>query len=286
MAKYGSIVTEIGKEKITQSILEGTKINLTEFAAGDGGGSYYQPTEDQTALNGEKWRGEVQECKVNPESPNLIEIIAVIPPDEGGFTIREIGAFDEDGNLIVVANTPDTEKVIITTGAAGEVKLIIYMEISNAEIIELKVDPYTVSATKADLEAHDKSPEAHHGQFADRGQFVSHVENRDIHVTPEMVANYDKAFLGLTEHVEDGDVHVTKAQKEGWEEGKNKANENEKSLLALGIDLSDMRGQLQRLEGGVFNDITGNPFTVSLKDLEGINLIKGNYNRLKNRIEC
>ena len=141
MAKYGSIVTAKGKEKITKAILDGKKVNITEFAAGDGGGQYYQPTEIQTALNGEKWRGAVQECKVNHESPNLIEIIAVIPPNEGGFTIREIGAFDDEGNLIVIANCPDTEKVIITTGAAGEVKLAIYMEISNAEVIELKVDP-------------------------------------------------------------------------------------------------------------------------------------------------
>lgn len=286
MAKYGSIVTAKGKEKITKAILEGKKVNITEFAAGDGGGQYYQPTEIQTALNGEKWRGAVQECKVNHESPNLIEIIAVIPPNEGGFTIREIGAFDDEGNLIVIANTPDTEKVIITTGAAGEVKLVIYMEISNAEVIELKVDPFTVSATKADLENHDRDPNAHEGQFADKGQFVAHIENEDIHVTPEMKANYDKAFLGLTEHIENEDIHVTKAQKDGWEDAKNKAGKNEQGLLALGIDLSDIKGKIKRLEDGIFNDITGNPFTVSFKNLEGIKLIKGNYNRSKNRIEC
>lgn len=286
MAKYGSLVTIKGKEKIVKAIKEGAKVDIKEFAAGDGAGSYYQPMEDQTALKGEKWRGNVQEVKINPESPNMIEIIAVIPPDEGGFTIREIGAFDTEGNLIVVANTPDTEKVIITSGAAGEVRLTIYMEIANAEIIELKVDPYTVSATKADLEQHNKSPNAHEGQFADKGQFVSHIENKDIHVTPEMTANYDKAFLGLTEHIENEDIHVTKAQKDGWEDAKNKAGKNEQGLLALGIDLSDIKGKLKRLEDGVFNDITGNPFTVSFKNLEGIKLIKGNYNRSKNRIEC
>lgn len=260
MAKYGSIVTEIGKQKITKAVLEGTKINMVEFAAGDGGGSYYQPTEQQIALKGEKWRGSIQECKANPESPNLIEIIAVIPPDQGGFTIREIGAFDSSGNLIVVANTPDTEKVIITTGAAGEVRLIIYMEISNAEVIELKIDPYTVSATKADLEAHDKSPEAHAGQFADKGQFVSHVENKDI--------------------------HVTKEQKTEWADAAEKASKNEKALQGFGVSLSEVKGQLQRLEDSVFNEITGNPFTVSFKDLEGIKLEKGNYNKIKNQIEC
>ena len=286
MAKYGSLVTIKGKEKIVKAIKEGAKVDIKEFAAGDGAGSYYQPMEDQTALKGEKWRGNVQEVKINPESPNMIEIIAVIPPDEGGFTIREVGAFDTEGNLIVVANTPDTEKVIITSGAAGEVRLTIYMEIANAEIIELKVDPYTVSATKADLEQHNKSPNAHEGQFADQGQFIAHVENSEIHVTKQMKENYDKAFKGLTEHVENEDVHVTIEQKSNWTDGAKKADKNAQELQGMNIDLSELKGKLQRLEDGVFNDITGNPFTVSFKDLEGIKLIKGNYNRNRNRIEC
>ena len=101
-----------------------------------------------------------------------------------------------------------------------------------------------------------------------------------------MVANYDKAFIGLSEHIENLEIHVTKGQKDGWENAKNKAEKNEQGLLSLGIDLSEMQGKLKRLEDGVFNDITGNPFTENFKDLEGIKLIKGNYNKSKNRIEC
>lgn len=287
MAKYGSIVTLVGKEKITRaSIEDNAKINFTEFAAGDGGGSYYQPIELQTKLKNEKWRGAISLCRVNPESPNMIEIVAVIPPDQGGFTIREIAAFDEAGDMIVIANTPDTEKVIISSGAAGEIKLTIYMEISNAELITLKIDPNTVTATKQDLENHNIDPDAHRGRFATKTDFENHTANREIHVTRELKENYDTAIAGLTQHTENADIHVSKNQKENWTNAAVKTEGQEAELIQQKNKMTEMEGKLARLEDGVFNDITGNPYTVSFNNLDGIELIKGNYNKQRNRIEC
>lgn len=286
MAKYGSIVSTRGKDKIVAAMMEGKKVNITQFAAGTGGGSYYQPTEDQNALLDEKWRGPIAESKVNEDSPNIIEITAVIPPNEGGFTIREIAAFDADGDMIVIANTPDTEKVIITSGAAGEVKLTIYMEISNASAVELKIDPYTVTATKQDLINHDNSNNAHPDKFADKAAFIGHANNKDIHVTPEKVQNYDTAFSGLIEHVENKGIHTSLADKEKWNIGAETAATAAGNIQELGIGISELEGKLARLEDGVFNDITGNPYMVRFTNLEGIKLTKGIYNKSKNRIEC
>lgn len=287
MAKYGSIVTLKGKEKITRaSIEDNAKINITEFAAGDGGGSYYQPIELQTELKNEKWRGAVSLCRVNPVSPNMIEIVAVIPPDQGGFTIREIAAFDEAGDMIVIANTPDTEKVVISTGAAGEIKLTIYMEISNAELITLKIDPNTVTATKQDLENHNTDPDAHRGKFAEKVEFENHTANRELHVTRELKENYDTAIAGLTQHAGNADIHVEKSQKESWSNAAVKTALNEAELIQHKNKMTEMEGKLTRLEDAVFNDITGNPYTISFSNLDGIDLIKGNYNKLRNRIEC
>lgn len=286
MGKYGSLVTLKGKDKIVKAMMEGKKINVTEFAAGTGSGKYYQPTEDQSALLDEKWRGPITECKVNEDSPNIIEIVAIIPPEEGGFTIREIAAFDEDGDMIVIANTPDTEKVIITSGAAGEVKLTIYMEISNASVVELKIDPYTVTATKQDLENHDKSNNAHEGKFADQAAFAGHINNKDIHVTAEKIHNYDTALTGLIEHVENEGIHTKPSDKEKWNVGADKAQEATEGIQRLNVEMSTIEGKLARLEDGVFNDITGNPYMVKFTDLEGIKLTKGIYNKTKNRIEC
>ena len=108
--KYGSIVTDVGIQLVTEAVMEGQKVNITTLAVGDGGGSYYKPNSTMTALKGEKWRGKVNRVEVNEKSPNMIDVVAVVPSDVGGWTIREMGVFDdaEEPNMIAVCNTPDT----------------------------------------------------------------------------------------------------------------------------------------------------------------------------------
>ena len=287
MAKYGSVVTLKGKEKIATAMLqENKRINLTHFAAGDGGGAYYQPAEAQESLKAEKWRGAITTCKVADDSPNMIEIVGVIPPNEGGFTIREIAAFDESGDMIVIANTPDTEKVIISSGAVGEIKLSIFMEISNAETVQLKIDPNTVTATKKELENHNKNPNAHEGRFASKSAFDTHANDQDIHVTAQMKENYNQAFVGLAEHKENVEIHVTATQKQGWQGAVDKSNQNEAEIARQQAEITTLKGKLARLEDGVYNSITGNPWISTFGNLDGVELTKGNHNRARGRIEC
>lgn len=171
---YGTIVTDIGNQLITEAVMEGQKVNIVSLAVGDGGGSYYKPDSTMTALKGEKWRGSVTSVQINENSPNMIDIVAVVPSSVGGWTIREMGVFDDaeeaDGgpNMIAVCNTPDTEKVIITSGAAGEIELTMHIEISNTGAISFIVDPNVVTATKKDIETHNASAAAHAAEFEKR----------------------------------------------------------------------------------------------------------------------
>ena len=105
---YGTLVTDCGIQLIAAAVMEGKKINITDLAVGDGGGSYYKPNSTMTALKGEKWRGKVNRVEINEKSPNMIDVVAVIPSDVGGWTIREMGVLDETETLIAVCNTPDT----------------------------------------------------------------------------------------------------------------------------------------------------------------------------------
>lgn len=123
--KFGTIVTGVGTMRTREAVLEGKKINLTTLAVGDGGGAYYVPSADMQGLKNETWRGDVSSVTVNPDSPNMIDVVAVIPSDVGGFTIREMAVLDDGEYTIAICNTPDTEKVIITSGAAGEVEVTI-----------------------------------------------------------------------------------------------------------------------------------------------------------------
>ena len=223
---YGTLVTDCGIQLIAAAVMEGKKINITDLAVGDGGGSYYKPNSTMTALKGEKWRGKVNRVEINEKSPNMIDVVAVIPSDVGGWTIREMGVLDETETLIAVCNTPDTEKVIISSGAAGEIELTMHIEISNADAISFIIDPNVVTATKKDIADHDASKTAHAAEFEKKADVTdpnAHANNTDIHVNPSTMGNYDTAISGLIEHKEDTKIHVTAEEKASWTEGAEQA---------------------------------------------------------------
>ena len=162
MAKYYAILTDIGTAAMANAAAMGNKINITQFAVGDGSGTYYQPTSGMTALKNEVWRGTVSEVAQNEDSSNIIDVTGVIPSDAGGFTIREMGVFDASGKLIAVANTPDTAKVVIADGTSSEMSIKMQIAVSNADVINFTLDPTVIIATKRDLEKHTKNYENPH----------------------------------------------------------------------------------------------------------------------------
>ena len=114
---YKTLATAAGKAKIAAAVESGGVVNVTQAAVGDGGGEYYVPTDDMTELKNEVWRGAIASKWINEDSPNMIDVKIIIPADAGGWTVREAAIFDADGTMICICNLPDTEKVIITTGA-------------------------------------------------------------------------------------------------------------------------------------------------------------------------
>lgn len=156
--KYGSIITAIGQASVANAAVLGQKVNITAFAVGDGGGGYYYPQAEMTALKGEVWRGEVYEYKA---TGNQIEISVLIPSAIGGFTMREMGLLDDKGQLIALANMPDTEKIVIEDGAASEMQLTMVIHVSNAEVVSFQVDPTVILATRKDIEKHNADKNAH-----------------------------------------------------------------------------------------------------------------------------
>ena len=260
---YGTLVTDCGIQLIAAAVMEGKKINITDLAVGDGGGSYYKPNSTMTALKGEKWRGKVNRVEVNEKSPNMIDVVAVIPSDVGGWTIREMGVLDETETLIAVCNTPDTEKVIISSGAAGEIELTMHIEISNADAISFIIDPNVVTATKKDIADHDASKRAHAAEFkkkADVTDLNAHANNTDIHVNPSTMGNYDTAISGLIEHKEDTKIHVTAEEKASWTEGAEQAAADANRVTEALNAIAGIESRVSRVEDGLFNNITGTRF--------------------------
>ena len=149
---YFSVVTDVGTTEMVKALNEDRKLNIIEFAVGDGNGAYYSPTQEMTALRREVWRGSVHSCRISEDNENVLVIESVIPANEGGFTIREMAIFDDKGNMIAVCNTPDTQKVKVSDGVVHELALSLEILVYNTDSIELMVDPNVVTATKKDIE--------------------------------------------------------------------------------------------------------------------------------------
>ncbi len=149
---YEAVVTDIGNALMMNAVANGGKISIVSFAVGDGGGNYYRPETGMEQLKNEVWRGVINSCKISSEANNILLISAVCPGDVGGFTIREMGVFDSEGNMIAVCNCPATPKVTVTDGVINEMRLEMEIALINGNAVELVVDPNIVTATKKDVE--------------------------------------------------------------------------------------------------------------------------------------
>ena len=163
--QYGTKVTTLGASRITACILAGTKLKITQAAAGDGGGGYYVPTVDQTELMGEMWRGPIVSAVQNPAVPNMLDVKIVIDDSVGNFVCREMGLYSEDGVLIAVCNTPDTEKVAISTGVDGRLTMVMHIVVADASVLEFTIVPALDVVSREDLERaieeHNIDPASH-----------------------------------------------------------------------------------------------------------------------------
>ncbi len=149
---FYTILTSIGKSKLANSTVLGSKVNLKTLQVGDGNGTYHELSEDQTSLINKVWESDIGSISVDKVNSNWIVIQTTIPATDGGFYIREAGIFDEDGDLIAVSKVSETYKPVISEGSAKDVSIKIVLEVSNVENITMKIDPNVIVATKNDIE--------------------------------------------------------------------------------------------------------------------------------------
>jgi hypothetical protein len=152
MADYYVIPTNIGEAKMANALALGIPLAITELAVGDGEGEGARgtplPNPEATTLVSERRRAPLNSFAVDPNNSNALIAEQIIPESAGGWWIREMGLFDEDGDLIFVCNTPPTYKPQLTEGS-GRVQVVRMASIvSDTAAVTLKVDPSLVLATR------------------------------------------------------------------------------------------------------------------------------------------
>jgi len=148
MTEYYMILTDVGTTKLINALLTSKAIDITDFAVGDGGGSNYQPEKSQTTLVNQTWTGKISKVEKDLTNDNWIVVEGIVPAENGNFTIREVGIFDAEGDLIAVGNYPETYKPIATSGAVKDLIIRMILEVSNPDSVNITLDPNVAVASK------------------------------------------------------------------------------------------------------------------------------------------
>ncbi|EIS3573619.1 phage tail protein [Escherichia coli] len=146
--KYYAILTNQGAARLANATMLGSKLNLTQMAVGDANGVLPTPDPAQTKLINQKRIAPLNLLSVDPNNQSQIIAEQIIPENEGGFWIREIGLYDDEGVLIAVANSPETYKPQLQEGSGRTQTIRMILVVSNTEAITLKIDPSVVLATR------------------------------------------------------------------------------------------------------------------------------------------
>lgn len=148
-SQFMAILTAVGEARLANAQALGIAWNITQLGVGDGNGAEPMPDRLQTALLNERRRAPLNQLKVDPNNASIIIAEQVIPEDVGGWWIREIGLYDEAGDLVAVANCPPTFKPQLAQGSGRTQVVRLNLLVSSTQSITLKIDPSVVLATRA-----------------------------------------------------------------------------------------------------------------------------------------
>ncbi|EEY6087689.1 phage tail protein [Escherichia coli] len=200
--KFYTLLTDIGAAKLASAAALGVPLKITHMAVGDGGGTLPTPDAKQTGLVNEKRRAALNMLYIDPQNSSQIIAEQVIPENEGGWWIREVGLFDESGALIAVGNCPESYKPQLAEGSGRTQTVRMVLITSSTDNITLKIDPAVVLATRKyvddKISEHEQSRRHPDASLTAKGftqlSSATNSESEILAATPKAVkAAYDLA---------------------------------------------------------------------------------------------
>lgn len=163
--QFRTVTTNAGRNAVREALTQGKTVKLSHMSVGDGGGNPVTPLSTMTKLVNERFRAQINDIVLDPATPDLFTAELFIPQVEGGWYIREVGLWMDDGTLFAVGNTPLTEKPDISSGAATDLLVRLIIRVLDAATVSIEIDPAQVLATREyvdrKLDAHNKDGGAH-----------------------------------------------------------------------------------------------------------------------------
>ena len=163
--KYYALITQQGAALLANATASGIPLKLTKMGVGDGNGKATTPNASQSKLVHEVYQASINSLTIDENNANQIIAELIIPENQGGWFIHEIGLYDESNTLVAVGNCPATYKPQLSEGSGRTQVIRIIIIVDNTDAIALKIDPAVILATRqyvdnlitARMTAHERS---------------------------------------------------------------------------------------------------------------------------------
>ena len=214
MSTYFAILTEVGEAKLANAIALGLTLKLKHLAVGDGNGNLPMPSRTQKALVHEVRRAGLNQLSIDPANASQIIVEQVLPEDVGGWWIREIGIFDEAGDLCAVANCPPSYKPLMAEGSGRTQVVRIVLIVASTAAVELKIDPSVILATRKYVDDQQSNLRSHvdkrDNEVIDYGaqKLAAHQADADPHPLLAKRSYVDDQQVNMRSHVDNRDNEV------------------------------------------------------------------------------
>ncbi|EBD0693944.1 hypothetical protein DKP34_16710 [Salmonella enterica subsp. enterica serovar Enteritidis] len=147
-SQFYAILTDQGAALEATALATGTPVTLDKFVIGDGGGNAVTPDPTRTTLVNEVYRGTIQKAE---SQGNQVTFTLYVPPEAGGYTIREAGILTADGTLYSLSNSPDILKPTESNGAVISITFKYILAVSSTSTVNVNVvNNEGISQTDAD----------------------------------------------------------------------------------------------------------------------------------------
>lgn len=155
--KFYTRLTKIGQAKYANAVGVGEQINMTQLAVGDANGRQLTPdqVQQQEAMINQVRLGPINQAYKDADNPNWLIMEQILPPAVGGWTIREVGIYDDEGDLVAYGNYPETYKPVLDEGSSRTSTVRFVLMVSDTSAVTLKIDPSVVLATRQYVDDRD-----------------------------------------------------------------------------------------------------------------------------------
>ena len=255
--KYKTIITTEGRRKLAEALKPGgKKVTLAKMQVGDGNGQEVEPSEEQQQLVKKVWEGNISSITQDAENESFVTAELVIPADQGGFWVREIGLFDDEGAMIAVGNVAEGYKPRLEEGSGREQVFRMVILLSNLSALNIKLDQSVVMVTKAALDQAIKEHETggnHRDASTTQKGFVQLSSETDS--DSETMAATPKAIKQLKGMIEAGStVSDATTSSKGIVQLSSETDSDSETMAATPKAIKQLKGMIEA--GSTVSDAT------------------------------